>query len=594
MERRAPSKPRLLYDGDCRFCAYWVRYWQRLTGSKVEYRPYQEVLSEYPGLTAQECRRAVQLIEPNGYYSAGADASFRILAYGRYGIYAAILRRSRLVTRIAEWGYTFVSRRRDYAGSAARMFWGSERYPAQYDKASSIFVRAIALVYFAAFVSLALQITALIGSGGILPVERYFNAITLTVPSGAWWRYPSLFWVANGDPILVAGCLTGAAAALVVAAGFLQIPLLIACYLLYLSLFTAGQVFMGYQWDLLLLEAGFLAVFLPLRTAIVPWLFRLLLFRFMILSGCVKLLSGDPSWAALSALDFHYETQPLPTPLAWYAHQLPALFDRLCITATFVIELAFPFLIFTARRPRMLAAVGFVLLEIGILLTGNYNFFNILTIALCLFLIDDQQFRRSQDSTVRRSHRSAIPIRMLVTATAFVIVLHNIYFLARPFVRSDMPKLMTQILSPFIPFRIVNGYGLFAVMTTTRPEIIVQGSNNGRDWAVYEFRYKPGDPSYALRWNIPHQPRLDWQMWFAALSTVDRAPWFGNFLLRLLQNSSDVTALLRHNPFAEKPPRYVRALLYDYRYSTVEERKRTGEIWQRRALGMYYPAVNLP
>ena len=145
MERGAPPKPRLLYDGDCRFCAYWVRYWQRLTGSKVEYRPYQEVLAEHPGLTAQECRRAVQLIEPDGHYSAGADASFRILSYGGCGIYAAVLRRSRLATRIAEWAYTFVSRRRDYADSAVRLLWGSERYPARYDRASSIFVRAIAL-----------------------------------------------------------------------------------------------------------------------------------------------------------------------------------------------------------------------------------------------------------------------------------------------------------------------------------------------------------------------------------------------------------------------------------------------------------------
>ena len=594
MGNAPPTKPELLYDGECGFCGYWVRYWQRLTGDKVRYRPFQDALASYPDLNADECRRAVQLIEPGGHRSSGANASFRVLAYGGCGVYAALLSRSRWVARVSEAAYTFVSRRRESCGRMARALWGRERYPARYDLASALFIRVIALVYVTAFASLATQITGLIGADGIVPAANFFAAVAEALPHGAWFKAPSFFWLAHGDTMLVGACLAGVVAALVVAAGYLQVVLLIVCYALYLSLYTAGQVFMSFQWDLLLLEAGFLAIFLPLRSVVVPWLFRLMLFRFMFLSGCVKLLSGDPSWAALSALDFHYETQPLPTPLAWYVHQLPDWFHRLCVAGTFVVELALPFLIFAARRPRMLAALGFVSIEILIGVTGNYNFFNFLTIALCLFLIDDQQFQRFRRWPIRDTGRLSAPARWVIGVLAAVLILLNAFYLVRPFAREPMPPVVTTLVRPFVPFHITNGYGLFAVMTTTRPEIEVQGSHNGREWIAYEFRYKPGDLAIPPRWNMPHQPRLDWQMWFAALSNANRQPWFGNFLVRLLQNAPEVTRLLRNNPFSESAPKYVRAMLYDYRFSSVEERNSSGRVWQRRALGLYHRAVKLP
>ena len=590
----SPSKPELLYDGECGFCAYWVRYWQRLTGDKVRYCPYQDALGSYPDLSAAQCRRAVQLLEPDGRHSAGAEASFRVLAYGGCGVYAAAHHGSRWVASASEAAYRFVSRRRESAGRVARALWGPERHPARYDLASALFIRAIAVVYVAAFASLATQITGLIGADGIAPAAHFFVAVQEAIPHGAWFKAPSLFWMAHSDTVLVWACWAGVAAALIVAAGYLQTTLLIACYALYLSLYTAGQVFMTFQWDILLLEAGFLAIFLPVRSAVVPWLFRLMLFRFMFLSGCVKLLSGDPSWAALSALDFHYETQPLPTPVAWYVHQLPDWFHRLCVAGTFVVELAFPFLIFAPRRPRMLAFYGFLALEVLIFVTGNYNFFNFLTIALCVFLIDDQQFQRFRRWPVRGTEGLSTAARAVIGVLATVLIAHNAFYLVRPFAREAMPEFMTTIIRPFVPFHITNGYGLFAVMTTKRPEIIVQGSNNGRAWIAYEFHYKPGDLSAAPRWNIPHQPRLDWQMWFAALSSANRQPWFGNFLVRLLRNAPEVTNLLRHNPFCEAAPKYIRAVLYDYRFSSIEERKASGRVWQRQALGLYHPAVKLP
>ena len=231
--------------------------------------------------------------------------------------------------------------------------------------------------------------------------------------------------------------------------GVLAGPALVLCWLLYLTVCIAGQTFLSFQWDLLLLEAGLLAALLPLRTRIAPLLFRLLLFRFMFLSGCVKLLSGDPSWTALSALDFHYETQPLPTPLAWYAHLLPAWFDRLCVVATFVIELALPFLIFAPRRPRMLAAWGFIGLETFIALTGNYNFFNFLTVALCLFLFDDQQL----GTTAARSPTRTRPIRISLALLATVIVAHNAYYLWRPFAEAPDRGPLAAFVRPLAPLR---------------------------------------------------------------------------------------------------------------------------------------------
>ena len=304
----------------------------------------------------------------------------------------------------------------------------------------------------------------------------------------------------------------------------------------------------------------------------------------------MKLLSGDPSWAALSALEYHYQTQPLPTPLAWYAHHLPAWFDHLCVAGTFVVELALPFLIFAPRRPRMLAALGFVGLEVIIALTGNYTFFNLLTIALVIFLIDDGQFNSQLPPCppLLPTLRKRIGV-----AIAIPVVLLNGFFMIRPFAGGALPQWANNAVAIVQPWRITNGYGLFAVMTTKREEIEIQGSDDGKNWQPYKFRYKPGEVTAPLRWVIPHQPRLDWQMWFAALSAAERNQWFGNLLLRLLQNESSVVGLFDHVPFRDRSPPLVRAVLYDYRFTTPAERARDSAIWHRRQIGMYYPAVKL-
>ena len=325
------------------------------------------------------------------------------------------------------------------------------------------------------------------------------------------------------------------------------------------------------------------------------WLLRWLLFRFMFMSGVVKLLSGDPNWWNLSALSYHFLTQPLPTPLAWYAAQLPSGLLKLATGSMFFVELVLPFLIFAPSRLRSCAAFGILLLQGSILITGNYNWFNLQTMLLCLPLFDDAALRTILPRRLvelqpkPRAPRRAVTA--VVSALALLIVFCSLVRMDERF--GGSPPAWTQAVDGLIgPFQMVSAYGLFSIMTTKRHEIVVEGSYDGVEWHEYEFRYKPGDVARAPPWNVPHQPRLDWQMWFAALDNPQRLRWFWRFLERLLENEPTVTALLARNPFADKPPTYVRALFYEYAFAGSEEKAR-GQWWDRQLLGQYFPAVHL-
>ena len=246
----------------------------------------------------------------------------------------------------------------------------------------------------------------------------------------------------------------------------------------------------------------------------------------------------------------------------------------------------------------MLAAWIILVFELGILLTGNYNFFNLLAMGLCVLLFDDQALRGIMPSRYRTWIATSAPCRhgffervVLSSLVALILFLSaSVMFLQLG--RRPLPQPVTAALEWFAPLAIVNSYGLFANMTTTRPEIIIEGSQDGETWSEYAFRYKPGDTDRRPPWNIPHQPRLDWQMWFAALSTANETPWFTNLLVRLLQNAPIVGGLLESNPFPDAPPRYVRALLYDYHFASPEAHRK-GAWWRRELLGTYYPAIRL-
>lgn len=590
------NKPRLIYDGDCGICRYWVNYWQCLTGDSVEYLPYQQVHEEYPDITLDEFRQSIQLIINDTTRHRGADAVYTLLQ--KHFPYNLLYRCYHYLPGFAwcaERGYDFFSRHRGLLKRASYLLWGRQLQPVRYDLISGLYRRLLGVIYFSAFASLATQVTGLAGKDGILPVAEYLQRALEQHGPAAYLKIPSLFWLFQSDIFLQAACWLGMAASLLIIFNYLARIALLLNFILYLSLFYACQVFLQFQWDLLLLECGFLALFLAHGTWVITALYRWLIFRFMLLSGLVKLLSSDPTWDNLTALTYHFETQPLPTALAWYAHHLPESILAVLAAATLIIELVLPFFVFAPRNIRMVTGWIFILFQTGILLTGNYNFFNLLAIITCLFLFDDAAIRKLTPAFIANRLPLAAGDRLLpsiAVAVAVVILSLSLAQLWQIMSGNRLP-LLSSLNQALSPLRIVNQYGPFAVMTQTRHEIIIQGSDDGQAWESYRFRYNPHDLRQRPRWIIPHQPRLDWQMWFAALSHTDQIPWFARFIRRLLQGSEQVTGLFQHNPFAGKPPVYVRAIMYEYRFSGPQLLTEDGQWWTRSISGLYFPAVTL-
>ncbi len=586
-----PEDPLVVFDGHCGFCRIWIEYWKTLTGGRVAYAPSQEVGSRYPQIPARSFSESVQLVMPGGEVLSGARAVFVTLTYAP-GMAWLIWVYNHVpgFAPVSEAAYRLIAAHRTLFYRLTLLTFGKRVMPLKFAKVEWLFLRLLAAIYLIAFASLAFQITGLIGEHGILPLGGYLDAVSKTLGVRGYWSMPAIFWIAHGDGFVKAVTVAGAALAAALLPGILKGAwerlLLASLYLLYLSLCSAGQDFLSFQWDSLLLETGFLAIFLG-NSKVVALLFRWLLFRLMFLSGVVKLTSHDPSWGNWSAIAFHYLTQPLPTPLAWYMYQLPRGFQRFSTITVLAIEIAVPFLFFAPRLWRFWGAGLALFLQALIFLSGNYTFFNLLTISLCVFLFDDRAFER-----VRLPARSARTGAMAVWAVTIVILVLSVSELGEMFFDSSSEP-VNAVVQIAAPFQIANTYGLFASMTITRPEILVQGSNDGVTWLDYEFPYKPGDLRRPPHWVAPYQPRLDWQMWFAALSGYRATPWFTNLMVRLLQGSPDVLGLLRKNPFPNAPPKYVRAELFDYSFTDFAARRATGDWWMRKPRGLYFPQISL-
>jgi len=480
------------------------------------------------------------------------------------------------------------------------------------------------IVYLVAFLSLGLQIRGLLGAQGLLPAASYLQQIEaynnqLPEPGILAWNYPTVAWWSASDATLTGVCVLGALLSLGIIAGFFLLPALAAVWVLYLSLIWIGQDFLRFQWDILLVEAGFLAVWLaptglrsrlfadrhPPRLAL--WLVWWLLFRLMFESGVVKLTWDNPyppealpaggnTWEDLTALLYHYWTQPLPLTGSWFAAKLPVLMQKLSVVGVLFIEIALSFLIFGPRRLRQTAAVAIGFLMVLIAATGNYNFFNLLTLVLAVVLLDDSSWPASVRLRIRGSDPPTLAARRrrrsigLVAFGALVLVLSvpQLYHSISPSsARSLESRLGIQ------QFFLVNGYGLFRQMTETRPEIVIEGSSDGAEWVPFKFRFKPGDLGQRPRFTGPHQPRLDWQMWFEALNlervhqvtgTIDPryfSPWFATLLQRLRDGEPTVLALLEGGGPQSTSSPHIRVVLYQYRFTTSTERAATGNWWHR-------------
>ncbi len=473
-------------------------------------------------------------------------------------------------------------------GSVANWLFSA---PADRRATCRLFLRLLALVYLFAFASLVPQIAGLVGPEGILPFRELLEAAWRQEGWQAPLLLPGVFWAGASGMALTGAAVAGAALSLVWLCGHFQRTAAVLCFLLYLSLFHAGQIFLSFQWDTLLLEAGFLAIFLSFGASnLLLLLFEWLLFRFRFMSGVAKLASGDPVWRDLSALDHYFQTQPLPHAGAWYAHHLPHWLHTFGTGFTFFTELLVPFLIFLPRPWRITAALITIFMQLLIIATSNHAFVNLLVIVLCVLLLDDRFLRRCLPWPLKGVLPASSPgplHALLLSLSGLLILVVSISAYAAFIGGPQPPRPLARTILLAQSWGLGNIYHIFPTMQTTRQELVIEGSNDGRQWLAYEFRYKPGDPGRRPAFIVPHHPRLDWMMWFVPTQDPRQQYWFNRFLARLRTGSEPVLGLLERNPFPERPPRFLRVTAWDYRFTTPQEREQSGAWWVRRRLGRF-------
>ncbi len=458
-----------------------------------------------------------------------------------------------------------------------------------------LFARLLGIVYLVAFASLWVQIHGLVGEQGILPAQEFLDRVAAWTGPQHSWRAPTLcWWVGASDMALSALCLSGVIASLFVILGATGPLVWGVLWGLYLSLCTVGQLFLGFHWDNLLLEVGLIAVLLfdstgrPNRLG--WWLVRLLLVKLMVLSGLVKILSEDPAWLEHTALNQHFWTQPLPNPLSWTVHHWSPAVKKALLWGMWFGELVLPFFAFGPRWARRFCFLGTVGLMGGIAATGNYGFFNLLTCVLALSLLDDADLKLLRRSIPLNGVTSRATLIHLGLGAA-LLFMSGLQVARRTVGLEDLPKVLETAVQTLAPFRSVNSYGLFAVMTPERPEIIIEGSHDGQVWQPYELPWKPGEPTRKPGQVAPHMPRLDWQLWFAALGGKRHTAWVRPFLERIQEASPTVLALIEHDPFGGEPPAYLRARLYRYTFTTPAEQALTGQWWTREYVRELTPVL---
>jgi Lipase maturation factor len=480
--------------------------------------------------------------------------------------------------------------------------------PRSYWLTRFVILRLLGVVYFFAFLSLATQVLPLIGSNGLLPAGPFMQRVELYLGSGsaAFGRLPSLFWLDASDPLLATLAWVGLGLSILLVLGFANAILLIALWALYMSYVHIGQDWYGYGWEIQLLETGFLAAFLcplvdprpfPRRPPPVPviWLFRWLTFRIMLGAGLIK-IRGDECWRDLTCLYYHYETQPIPNPLSRYLHFMPKWFHRGGVLWNHVCELIAPWFGFGPRHIRHLAGVLMVTFQIILILSGNLSFLNYLTIVPMIACLDDSFLRRFlPGALVRRAERAAAraessPAQSIAVGLLVIVVAVLSFYPVRNLFSSRQ-----AMNTSFDRLNLVNTYGAFGSVGKERHEIVFEGTDDttitgSSVWKEYEFKAKPGDPVRRPAIIAPYQPRLDWQIWFAAMSGPDRYPWTVHLIWKLLHGDAGALSLLASNPFPDHPPRYIRASYYRYEFAPPGNPE--GVYWRRTPLGIWIPPLS--
>jgi len=640
---KPPARPLMIWDGECRFCGGWIRRWQGYTQGAVDYETFQSVGARFTELGEKDYAKAVFLILPDGRAFRGAEAVFESLSLARgHSLGLKMYRHVPGFKAVSEWFYGNVAQNRQWLSLLTKLFIGDPGVPSTYRFSSVLFLRLLGLIFLVAFVSFWAQAAGLVGDHGIIPVNDYFSAIGSAKDATAntkFWSAPSLLWFFPNTFGLNWLAGVGSVCSLLLMAGLIPGWALLGCTITYASLRNGVPIFLNFQWDALLIESGFVALLLapwglwqrvwaPREPSkIGRWLVWWLLFKLMVMSGLVKILTngsgpgpehpgwfrqmmssltgvpiGNNTWLDGTALQYHYFTQPIPASTSWWFHNQSAGVHAYSLWACMFIETIVPFAFFGPRRLRHLAALLQIFLQAALLATGNYGFFNLLTIVLCLPLFDDTfwpaQVRKiigGEPPAPRSNFPPTLRLTGLMTRgllAGFVFLVGVIQFSttwnqrtrATPPARHEL-NLAEEVSTRASQLGIANSYGLFRVMTTDRPEIVIEGSADGVNWREYEFIWKPGNPMREPTFTTPHMPRLDWQMWFAALEIYyDRQmpPWLPLFCAQIRNGNPAVLGLLDQNPFTNAPPQNIRVQLYLYHFTTPEEQQNTGAWWTRK------------
>ena len=550
-----PPRPILVWDGECNFCRLCAERFDSHIENKVDLIPYQSLHQKWPQAPAEDYASAVFLLTPEGKSYRAAAAIYRFYAeYPWRGWAFWAYKRFRWFAVLSEWGYRFVANNRNSFGRLVRVFWGKSFVLPTYRISAWLYGRLLGITIMIAFISLWIQSAGLFGSEGIVPFSENLNQARLNSVNGSMaasrlLEKPTWLWFFPETSGITALFITGCTTALLLILGVLPAISVLVSWSCYLSLQVVATPFLNFQWDLLLLEIMLLSLFyLPWQlrekysepfdpNGIGRWLLWMLLFKLMFESGTVKFTyfgSGDTNtWLDLTALNYHYWTQPIPSWISWYFHWLPQWFNELALLIIYAVELILPFFIFLPRRLKNIAITGLIFLQVMIIITGNYGFFNLLTIILCLPLLDDQTIPKSIrmffEPKNNENYPIGLPMRLQSAVGAlvlFMFVWTGCYYL-RLDLRGNRSNITGVSISPTDVTRSLirsagysrsmNSYGLFRVMTTTRPEIIIEHSSDGENWTPYQFEYKPVALQMRPRFFFPHMPRLDWQMWFEAL-----------------------------------------------------------------------------
>lgn len=508
-----------------------------------------------------------------------------------------------------------------------------------------LFLRALGCIYFSAFFSLVFQIRGLIGPEGILPANEYLQMVARSLGYSRYWLAPTLLWLNGGPHMLTALCWVGMAASLLLTVNLWPRGMLVICFVCFLSFVGAAQDFSGYQSDGMLLEAGFISFFFAPRgfrpglgakwptSRASLFLLQWEWFRIYFESGVAKVIGGDPEWRNFTAMDEYYQNGPLPTWIGWYLQHLPHWFHASTAFATLALELVLVWMFCLPRRWRVACFFIVTCWQLGVILTANYTFLNYLVLVLGFLLLDDcfllpflpQPWKKAlvasvtvgdENSLVASEPSASVDVRVpsespqpakshhgwksgvhdqikILKLSITAVILSWIFYATTVeliWMFSPLP-LPTEPVAALEPLRIANRYGLFGIMTRGRYEIEFQGSNDGKIWTPYPFRYKPQDLSTPPAIYAPYQPRFDWNLWFASLGSWQDYPIVPNTEVRLLSNDKDVLALFQQNPFPQAPPRQVRAVIWQYWFTTMSEKRITGLWWRRQFLGLYAPTL---